>query len=86
MNYAHVQDLQHTPDENFAMRAKEIGLLCAGPSQRGCFLVCESDGKAWLFGSWTSRGAPHFGRTVVPSAWTELNVSVMNQAFGVKSA
>lgn len=69
--------LSAAPDAKFPEVASSYGFDCAGPSRHGSFLIREPDGRAWLFGA-VRRGARYlFGRTVVESVWTDLNVAVM---------
>ena len=77
------QTLSVIPQDRFRARAELLGMEVAGPSARGCWLVRDIDNSVWLFGDINSH--PQYGRTMVASAWTDVNVSVMNHKFGVKS-
>ena len=71
---AQVTELQHVSQARFRELAESGGLLVAGPRiPSGSWLIREPDGRAWLAGSYH----PEFGRTIVPSVWTEHNVRAM---------
>lgn len=61
----------------FKETAAFYGFEVEGPSARGSFLVREPEGKTWLFAGDHNRG--YFGRMVVASVWSPLNVAVMRQ-------
>ena len=84
MTNEYAQALALIPQDGFRDLAEHLGMEVAGPSKSGSWLVRDIDNSVWLFGA--LRENLTYGRTMVPSAWTELNVSVMNQTFGVKSA
>ena len=78
MDTARMVTLQHAADETFPKLADDFGFDCSGPSKSGSFLIREWDGafhKTWLFGN-IMYGHSRFGRTVVPSVWTDLNCSI----------
>lgn len=79
MDNTQVAILQHAADETFPKLAAGFGFDCDGPSKSGSFIVREWDGnfhKTWLFGT-ILQGHSRFGRTVVPSVWSDLNRSIM---------
>ena len=53
-----------------------------GPSVHDAYLVRETNGKVWLFGKPQGK----FGRVVVPSVWSPLNVSIMRAMRGQGAA
>jgi len=69
-----VEDLRHAANDAFVAKAKELGLEVEGPSKSQSFLTREPNGKTWLWGAIHGNG-----RTLVPSAWTPLNISAMRQ-------
>lgn len=60
----------------FKHAARSIGAEFAGPSKRGSFLLLDKSGKCWLFGPFKSA---LYGREYLNSAWSELNVSRMEE-------
>jgi len=79
MDNSQVVILQHAANETFPELAADFGFDCEGPSKSGSFIIREWDGnshKTWLFGN-ILHGDSRFGRTVVPSVWTDLNRSII---------
>jgi hypothetical protein len=70
--------LQNTKTaEEFLTLAGEYRMRVAGPSDRGCFLAEELGGRTWLFSGYPSAPSKgiNWGRTMLPSVWTPLNVA-----------
>ena len=68
-----VSALVHADDSSFGSIARRFGFDVEGPSARGSFLVDDGT-KVWLFSSMRTHG-----RTITPSVWSPLNVSVMRR-------
>ncbi len=59
--------------EDVKALAESYGFKAVGP-HHGAYLIQEPNGAAWLFGS----NLGTYGRVVLESVWTPLNVAVMN--------
>ena len=61
--------------KNVPQLMREYGFEFAGPNTCGAYLFNEPNGRAWLLTDFRGKVAPV--RMILPSVWSEQNISVM---------